>query len=95
MNKLRDILVLPAADMETGPVLTLAPMAGITDWSMRLLAERRGCDAATTEMISAQGFIYARRSRGSYQRLIARAPYEKPLCIQLFRMPSVYLKSGF
>ena len=91
MNKLRDILALTAADMETGPVLTLAPMAGITDWSMRLLAERRGCDAATTEMISAQGFIYARRSRGSYQRLIARAPYEKPLCIQLFGREPEYI----
>ena len=28
----------------------LAPMAGITDWAMRVLSEAHGCNAATTEI---------------------------------------------
>ena len=90
MNPLNDILSIKADDRDRVPLL-LAPMAGITDWAFRTLAEKKGCDAATTEMISAQGFIYARKTRSAYQRLIARAPFEKPLSIQLFGHEPVYM----
>lgn len=85
MNQLADILAIrrPAAEPAV-PVLLLAPMAGVTDWAVRLLSEEQGCDAATTEMISAMGFLSARRSRSAYQKLIARAPFEKPLAVQIF-----------
>ncbi|MBQ8080273.1 MAG: tRNA dihydrouridine synthase DusB [Clostridia bacterium] len=64
--------------------LFLAPMAGITDWCFRLLCEEQGCDIATTEMISAQGYMTARKSIGAYRRLTARAHFEKPLLAQIF-----------
>ncbi len=64
--------------------LFLAPMAGITDWAFRLLCQEQGCDAATTEMISAQGFLTARKHNNTYQLLARRAPFEKPLLVQLF-----------
>ncbi len=66
------------------PPLFLAPMAGITDWAFRLLCQEQGCDAATTEMISAQGFLTAKKQKNTYQLLVRRAPFEKPLLVQLF-----------
>ena len=38
------------------PLIALSPMAGITDWPFRMLCLRQGCDAVTTEMVSAMGF---------------------------------------
>jgi len=76
---------------QSGVPIILAPMAGITDWAYRLICGLNGCDAAFTEMISAQGYLYARRSRSAYQRLICRAPYEKPLILQLFGHEGNYL----
>ena len=90
MNSLKDILSINQASSQYIP-LFLAPMAGITDWAVRLFAEAQGCDAATTEMISAQGFLSAKCSRGAYQRLIARAPYEKPLSVQIFGHEPLYM----
>ena len=49
--------------------LFLAPMAGITDWAFRLLCQEQGCDAATTEMISAQGFLTAKKQKNAYFEL--------------------------
>ena len=91
MNKLEEILSINTLQGRSDVPVLLAPMAGITDWSYRILAEAQGCDAATTEMISAQGFIYARKSLNAYQRLIARAPYEKPLSVQIFGHEPVYM----
>ena len=91
MNRLAEILSVNTLQGPSDMPVMLAPMAGITDWAYRILAETRGCDAATTEMISAQGFIYAKRSLGSYQRLIARAPCEKPLSVQLFGHEPIYM----
>ena len=71
--------------------LFLAPMAGITDWAFRLLCEEQGCDAATTEMISAQGFLSARKHNNTYRLLARRAPFEKPLLLQLFGCDPVWM----
>lgn len=64
--------------------LYLAPMAGITDQVFRRLCFRHGCDYATTEMISAQGFLTAPPDRNAYRFLLAHFPDEGPLAAQLF-----------
>lgn len=59
----------------------LAPMAGITDKSFRLLAREQGCGLVHTEMISAQGLLY-----GNQRTLdMLPSPEEgRPLAVQLF-----------
>ena len=64
--------------------LYLAPMAGITDQVFRRLCFQNGCDCATTEMVSAQGFLTAPKDRNAYRFLLARFPDEGPLAAQLF-----------
>ena len=91
MNKLSQFLSEDPKLTGRDVPLYLAPMAGITDWAMRLLCEAQGCNGATTEMISAQGFLSARRSRSAYQKLIARAPFEKSLSVQLFGHEPLYM----
>jgi nifR3 family TIM-barrel protein len=71
--------------------LYLAPMAGITDWPFRLLCFERGCDMATTEMISAQGLLTAPKKSLAYRFLIARAPFEGPLIAQIFGHDPYYM----
>ena len=41
-------------------VLCLAPMAGITDWPMRVLCYRMGADYACSEMVRAIGYLCAK-----------------------------------
>ena len=91
MNRLSEILAINPVEGRIDIPLMLAPMAGITDWAMRVLSEAHGCNAATTEMISAQGFLSARKTRTAYQKLIARAPYEKPLGVQIFGHDPLYM----
>lgn len=66
------------------PSLFLAPMAGITDQVFRRLCFEQGCDGATTEMVSAQGFLTAPPDRNAYRFLLARFPEEGPLAVQIF-----------
>ena len=73
------------------PRLYLAPMAGITDKVFRRLCFRHGCDGATTEMISAQGFLTAPPDRNAYRFLLDRYPEEGPLSAQLFGSNPEYL----
>jgi len=58
-----------------------APLAGISNLPMRLLAKEAGCALVYTEMISAMGL--ANRSIKTY-RLMDSVPEEKPLAVQLF-----------
>ena len=62
----------------------LAPMAGITDWPFRLLCYEQGCDMATTEMVSAMGYVYAPRNHPATVSLIERHPEEPRLFVQIF-----------
>lgn len=64
--------------------LYLAPMAGATDMVFRRICFQHGCDAATTEMISAQGFLTAPKERNAYQYLLATASGEGELLVQMF-----------
>ena len=59
-------------------------MAGITDQVFRRLCFEQGCDGATTEMVSAQGFLTAPPDRNAYRFLLARFPEEGPLAVQIF-----------
>ena len=49
-------------------VLCLAPMAGITDWPMRVLCYRMGADYACSEMVSAIGYLCAKPGNDAYRR---------------------------
>lgn len=66
------------------PIIALAPMAGITDWPMRLLCSEQGCNYATTEMVSAMGFLSAPDSLLVYRYLLARHPDEVKPVVQIF-----------
>ena len=68
----------------TKPVIALAPMAGITDWPMRLLCSEQGCNYTTTEMVSAMGFLTAPDSLRVYQYLLAVHPDEVKPVVQIF-----------
>ena len=66
------------------PIIALAPMAGITDWPMRLLCSEYGCNYTTTEMVSAMGFLSAPDSLHVYRYLLARHPDEVMPAVQIF-----------
>jgi nifR3 family TIM-barrel protein len=72
--------------MKIGSVKTenftvLAPLAGITNLPLRLLAKRAGCGLVCSEMISANGLVFG--SEKTVQ-LLESIPEEKPLSVQLF-----------
>ena len=72
-------------------ILTLAPMAGITDQVFRRLCFEQGCDCATTEMVSAQGFLTAPKDRNAYRFLLARFPEEGALAVQIFGSEPLFM----
>ena len=61
----------------------LAPMAGVTDASMRVLSQEMGCAWAVSEMLSAKGYIYSPDSR-AHTELLTRFPGEGICALQLF-----------
>ena len=72
--------------METNArnVLCLAPMAGVTDWPLRVLCYRMGADYACSEMVSAIGFMCAKPGNDTYRRLLTVHPEEPNTACQLF-----------
>lgn len=62
----------------------LAPLAGVTDWPFRLLCFEQGCDMATTEMVSAMGYLCAPKDQPATANLILRHPDEPKLIVQIF-----------
>lgn len=73
------------------PRLGLAPMAGITDRTMRTFCYRFGADYACTEMVSAVGWMCARKDNPAYRLLLDTAPEEYNTAIQLFGKDPVVL----
>lgn len=59
----------------------LAPLAGITNLPLRLLAKEAGCGLVCSEMISANGLVYG---SGRTHQMLASVPEEKPLSVQIF-----------
>lgn len=68
----------------TNRIIALAPMAGVTDRVFRPLCFENGCTLATTEMVSAQGYLTAPKSMNVYRFLLDRAPGEGDLRVQVF-----------
>jgi len=59
----------------------LAPLAGISNLPLRLLAKEAGCGLVCSEMISAYGLFH--KSQKTI-RLMDSSPEEKPLSVQIF-----------
>ncbi len=59
----------------------LAPLAGITNLPLRLMAKEAGCGLVCTEMISACGLV---NGSAKTAQLMDSTPREKPLSVQLF-----------
>lgn len=76
--------------MRIGPLelkgdVLLAPMAGYTNWPMRLICRRMGAALAYTDMISSNSLVrMAGRPNNRTDMLMQSVPEEKPLGIQLF-----------
>jgi len=68
--------------MKQAPKLSLAPMAGITDLSFRLICKGLGADIVYSEMISAAGLFYGQNEKSL--ELAQSIKEESPLAIQLF-----------
>ena len=63
------------------PILALAPMAGITDSSFRLICKELGADVVYSEMVSADGLHYDSKKT---LELLKFNKKELPLVVQLF-----------
>ncbi len=61
----------------------LCPMAGVTDVTFRLICRELGAAFATTEMVSAKGYLMSPGHRAAIQ-LLLHAAHEGPLGVQLF-----------
>jgi tRNA-dihydrouridine synthase B len=59
----------------------LAPLAGITNLPLRLLAKESGCGLVCSEMVSACGLVYGSAKTVD---LLASTSREKPLSVQIF-----------
>lgn len=59
----------------------LAPMAGVTDSSYRIIAKEMGAGLVTTEMISAKGLYYRDENT---QKLMTIDSRERPIALQIF-----------
>lgn len=65
-------------------LLYLAPLAGISDAPYRLLCQEQGADVCVTEMVSAQGYVSAKKSCAAYGALLERIPEERNVVVQIF-----------
>ncbi len=73
MSRIKELLAL-------NPVV-LAPMAGITDKAMRLIAKEKGCGLCYTEMISAKALTYHNQKTFDLLDMVGE---EQPINVQLF-----------
>jgi len=64
--------------------LQLAPLAGISDAVYRLICFENSADRATTEMISAQGYLSAPKNSAAYRFLTDKFDTEGELYAQVF-----------
>ena len=61
--------------------VALAPMAGVTDLSYRLLCREQGCALACTEMVSAKALFYGSKNT---DELLTTCEEDAPLAVQVF-----------
>lgn len=72
---------LTIGELKLNDPFVLAPLAGITDRSMRSLCHQAGASLTYTEMVSAKGLWYGDRKTGE---LLQTGPEEGPVGFQLF-----------
>ena len=68
-------------NVELAGRLFLAPMAGVTDASFRLLCRKHGAALATSEMISSKALMY---QDSKTKTLLVRPEGDTPLAVQIF-----------
>jgi nifR3 family TIM-barrel protein len=73
--------MLNIGNVKLDNITVLAPLAGITNLPMRLIAKEAGCGLVCSEMISSNGLVY---QSGKTEKLLESAPEEKPLSVQIF-----------
>ena len=73
--------MIKLGNTEIGGRLFLAPMAGVTDASFRLLCRKHGAALATSEMISSKALMY---QDGKTKTLLVRPEGDTPLSVQIF-----------
>ena len=61
--------------------LFLAPMAGVTDETFRLICREHGADVCVTEMVSAKALYYKNKNTAE---LLYHRPPEHPIGVQIF-----------
>ncbi len=61
--------------------IVFAPLAGISNLPLRLLAKEAGCGLVCSEMVSANGLVYGSKKTA---QLMDTVPEEYPLSVQLF-----------
>lgn len=63
----------------------LAPMAGVTDMPFRVICHEMGCPMATSEMVSAKGYLLSPKGNRATAQLLAVSPGEEgAVALQLF-----------
>lgn len=65
----------------TGPMMALAPMAGVTDTAFRQMCKAGGADVIYNEFVSAEALV---RENKKTKRMLDFSPMEKPVICQLF-----------
>jgi len=73
--------MLRIGNVKLEALTVLAPLAGITNLPMRLIAKEAGCGLVCSEMISSNGLVYQSEKT---EKLLASVPEEKPLSVQIF-----------
>jgi len=74
------------------PIIALAPMAGITDSSWRIICKKLGADVVYTEMVSVAGLCYSGAKTLSYLKF---QKSEHPVVVQLFgSQPEQFAKAA-
>ncbi|MDR2820283.1 MAG: tRNA-dihydrouridine synthase family protein [Desulfovibrio sp.] len=69
----------------------LAPLAGYSDLTFRILCREYGAAVCVTEMVSAKGLVY---SGAGTRDLLAAAPEDQPLVVQLFGSEPEFLRQA-
>src|SRR5512145_1211291 len=83
--------ILKIGSLELAENLLLAPMAGITNLPMRLLAREQGAALCFTEMVSVNGLV--REGEKSFALMQSTAA-DRPLGLQLFGDDPELLATG-
>ena len=74
-------LIIGGVDFVAKAPVVLAPMAGVTDSSYRLIAKEMGCALVYTEMISDMALLYGNERT---ERMLRISNGERPIAVQLF-----------